>query len=77
LQGRVYDPALIDRQFRELIETGIFRDLRITPAAIESDLVRLDVRVEEARLKELGFGLGYGSFYGLIIDATYTDRNLF
>ena len=77
LQGRVYDPALIDRQFRELIETGIFRDLRITPAAIESDLVRLDVSVEEARLKELGLGLGYGSFYGLIIDATYTDRNLF
>ena len=31
LEGRVYDPELIDRQFRELIETGLFRDLRITP----------------------------------------------
>ena len=77
LQGRTYDPALIDRQFRELIETGLFRDLRITPAAIESDLVRLDVSVEEARSKELGLGLGYGSFYGLIVDVTYTDRNIF
>jgi outer membrane protein insertion porin family len=77
LQGEVYNPALIDRRFRELIETGLFRDLRITPQAIESDLVRLDVRVEEAKSKELGLGLGYGSFYGLIVDVNYTNRNLF
>jgi outer membrane protein insertion porin family len=77
LRGEVYNPALIDRRFRELIETGLFRDLRITPQAIESDLVRLDVRVEEAKSKELGLGLGYGSFYGLIVDLNYTNRNLF
>ena len=77
MEGQVYDPELIDRQFRELIETGLFRDLRITPEPIDSDLVRLDVRVEEAKSKELGLGLGYGSFYGLIIDVNYTDRNLF
>jgi outer membrane protein insertion porin family len=77
LEGRVYDPELIDRRFRELIETGLFRDLRITPQAIDSALVRLDVSIEEAKSKELGLGLGYSSFYGLIIDANYTDRNLF
>ncbi len=77
LEGRVYDPELIDRQFRELIETGLFRDLRITPQPIDSDLVRLDVNVEEAKSKELGLGLGYASFYGLIVQASYTDRNLF
>jgi outer membrane protein insertion porin family len=77
LQGQVYDPDLIDRRFRELIETGLFRDLRITPEAIDGDLVRLDVSVEEAKSKELGLGLGYASFYGLIIDVNYTDRNLF
>ena len=77
LQGKVYDPALIDDRFRELIETGLFRNLRITPEATEGDLVRLDVSVEEARSKELGLGLGYGSFYGLIVNLNYTDRNLF
>ncbi|MGA7215679.1 MAG: outer membrane protein assembly factor BamA [Terrimicrobiaceae bacterium] len=77
LQGRVYDPALIDGQFRELIETGLFRDLRITPEAADGDLVRLDVTVEEAKPKELGLGLGYASFYGFIVDVNYTDRNLF
>jgi outer membrane protein insertion porin family len=75
LQGKVYDPALIDSRFRELIETGLFRNLRITPEAIAGDQVRLDVTVEEARPKELGLGLGYASFYGLIVDLSYTDRN--
>ena len=77
LEGRVYDPELIDRQLRRLIETGLFRDLRITPKPIDNDLLQLDVRIEEARSKELGLALGYGTFYGLIIDVNYTDRNLF
>jgi outer membrane protein insertion porin family len=75
LEGKVYNPDLIDERFRELIETGLFRNLRITPEAIEGDLVRLDVSVEEARPKELGLGLGYASFYGLIVNLSYTDRN--
>ena len=75
LQGKVFDPDAIDERFRELIETGLFRNLRITPEAIAGDLVRLDVSVEEAKSKELGFGLGYASFYGLIVDLSYTDRN--
>jgi outer membrane protein insertion porin family len=75
LQGKVYDPALIDSRFRELIETGLFRNLRITPEAIPGDEVRLDVSVEEARPKELGLGIGYASFYGLIVDVSYADRN--
>jgi len=75
LQGKVYDPALIDSRFRELIETGLFRNLRITPEAIAGDQVRLDVTVEEAPPKEVGLGLGYASFYGLIVDLSYTDRN--
>ena len=75
LQGKIYDPSLIDGQFRELIETGLFRNLRITPEAIDGDLVRLDVSVEEAKPKELGLGLGYASFYGFIVNLNYTDRN--
>jgi outer membrane protein insertion porin family len=75
LEGKFYNPDSIDERFRELIETGLFRNLRITPEAIEGDLVRLDVTVEEARPKELGLGLGYASFYGLIVNLSYTDRN--
>jgi outer membrane protein insertion porin family len=77
LQGKVYNPELIDRQFRELIETGLFRDLRITPEAIEPDMVRLDVMVGEAKPKEFGFGVGYATYFGGMVEAEYTDLNLF
>ncbi|HEY8903462.1 MAG TPA: outer membrane protein assembly factor BamA [Chthoniobacterales bacterium] len=76
LRGKVYDPALIDRQFRELIETGLFRNLSITPESIDGGLVRLDVNVEEAKPKEFSFGLGYATYDGAIVSAGYTDLNL-
>ncbi|MEO6847960.1 MAG: outer membrane protein assembly factor BamA [Chthoniobacterales bacterium] len=75
LHGKVYDPALIDKKFRELIRTGLFRHLSIVPQAIEGDQVRLDVAVEEAKPKTFGFGVGYGTFLGAGVDASYTDNN--
>ena len=77
LAGKVYNPALVDKSFRMLIQTGLFRNLRITPEAIAGDQVRLLVSVEEAKPKEFGVGLGYASFYGGIVSASYRDLNLF
>lgn len=77
LNGKVYNPALIDRSFRELIQTGLFRNLQINPAAIPGDQVRLDVSVEEAKPKEFGIGLGYATFFGGIVSASYRDLNFF
>jgi outer membrane protein assembly factor BamA len=39
--------------------------------------LRLDITAEEAKSKELGFSLGYGTYVGAIVGATYRDRNLF
>ncbi|MEO8206031.1 MAG: outer membrane protein assembly factor BamA [Chthoniobacterales bacterium] len=75
LHGKVYDPALIDNKFRELIRTGLFRHLSIIPQAIEGDQVRVDVAVEEAKPKTFGIGAGYGTFLGAGVDASYTDNN--
>ena len=77
LQGRTYDPRLIDRVYRELIETGLFRELGITPQATDGGRVRLDVTVEESKPKEFGVGLGYASFFGGIVSLTYRDLNFF
>jgi len=77
LTGQTYSPAAIDKTFRELIQTGLFRNVRITPAAIPGDQVRLDVAVEEAKPKEFGVGLGYASFFGAIVSASYRDLNFF
>lgn len=75
LSGRVYSPELVDRSFRELIRTGLFRTLRITPEAIDGDEIRLNLMIEEAQPKEFGFGLGYATFFGGIVSASYRDLN--
>jgi len=77
LQGKTYSPSVLDKSFKQLIETGLFKNLHITPKAIPGDQVHLDVSVEEAKTKEFGFGLGYASFYGGIVSASYVDRNIF
>ncbi len=75
LQGKTYDPRLIDKTFKELIQTGLFRNVRITPESAGNGLVRLDVTVEEAKPKEFGVGLGYASFFGGMVSATFRDLN--
>lgn len=75
LNGQVYSPRAVDKSFRELIQTGLFRNVRITPAQIPGDQLRLDVAVEEAKPKEFGVGVGYASFFGAIVNANYRDLN--
>ncbi|CAN5668045.1 N/A [soil metagenome] len=77
LSGQAYNPQLIDRKFRTLIETGLFKNVRISPQPISGNQLRLDVNVEEAKPKELGLGLGYATFDGGIINLNYVDRNFF
>jgi outer membrane protein insertion porin family len=76
LHGRTYDPDQVDRQFRRLIETGLFRNVNITPVAVEGGLVRLDVAVEEAPPKEFGVGAGFATAEGGIFTASYGNKNL-
>jgi len=73
LSGKTYNARALDKTFRELMQTGLFRTVRIAPEAIPGDQVRLDVTVEEAKPKEFGFGRGYASFYGGIVSASYRD----
>ncbi|MGI8605106.1 MAG: outer membrane protein assembly factor BamA [Verrucomicrobiales bacterium] len=77
LRGRTYDPDAVDKQFRELIETGLFENVEIDPVPQPGNELRLDVKAEEAKPKELGFGLGFGSYEGGIVSFGYSDRNLF
>lgn len=77
LRGKTYDPRLIDETFKQLIQTGLFRSVRINPEAAGDGVVRLDVTVDEAKPKEFGVGLGYASFFGGMVSATYRDLNFF
>lgn len=75
--GQTYSPDLVDEKFRELMRSGLFNVLQIKPTPIGGDALRLDISAEEAKSKEFGFSLGYGSYTGAIVGASFRDRDLF
>jgi len=75
--GKTYSPDLVDDKFRELMRSGLFNVLQIKPTPVGGDALRLDISAEEAKSKEFGFSLGYGSYAGAIVGASWRDRNLF
>ena len=77
LAGQTYSPELLDEKFRTLMRTGLFNLLQIKPVPVDGNLLRLDISAEEAKSKEFGFSVGYGTFQGGIVGVQYRDSNLF
>jgi outer membrane protein assembly complex protein YaeT len=77
LKGKFYNPELLDDKFREMMQTGLFRQLRIDPRPLPDDTLELHMEVEEERAREAGFSVGYGTFEGPIIGLVLGDRDLF
>lgn len=77
LQGQVYSPEKVDEPFRELLRSGLFSNLRYNPTALPDHTVRLDFTFEEAKAREVGFTLGYGTYDGYKTGIRLADRNLF
>jgi outer membrane protein insertion porin family len=77
LRGEIYDPRKQEEIFRGMIETGLFRNLRIQSEPIEGNQVRLNLDVEEAKTKEIGFLIGFGTWEGGFVGLRLGERNLF
>src|SRR5438309_296451 len=77
LTGQTYSPDVLDERFRILMRTGLFNLLQIKPVPVKGNLLRLDVSAEEAKSKEFGVSIGYGTFQGGIFGVQYRDRDLF
>jgi outer membrane protein assembly complex protein YaeT len=77
LKGKFYNPEKLDEKFREMMQTGLFRQLRIEPRPLPDNTIELHMKVDEEKARELGFSLGYGTFEGPIIGAVIGDRDLF
>src|SRR5207248_6033700 len=77
LEGKNYSPDVLDEKFRELMRTGLFNVLQINPQPVGDDYLRLDVSAEEAKAKEFGFSIGYGTYTGAIFGVSFADRDLF
>ena len=77
LNGKTYSPDVLDEKFRTLMRTGLFSILQIKPTPVDGNLLRLDITAEEAKSKEVGFSVGYGTWQGGIAGVSYRDRDLF
>lgn len=77
LSGKTYSPDVLDEKFRALMRTGLFTVLQIKPTPLDGNLLRLDITAEEAKSKELGLSVGYGTFPGGIFGVSYRDRDMF
>jgi outer membrane protein insertion porin family len=78
LKGKTYSPEVLDDRFRALMKTGLFNVLKIEPTPIaDEDQLLLNISAEEAKSKEVGFSLGYGTFEGGIVGAQFRERDLF
>jgi outer membrane protein insertion porin family len=77
LEGKTYSPDVLDERFRTLMKTGLFNLLQIRPVPVDGHLLRLDISAEEAKSKEFGFSIGYGTYEGGIVGAQFRDRDLF
>jgi len=77
LRGQVYNPAKLEERYRSLMGTGLFANLKLTQTPQPNHEVALHFDVEEAKSRELGFSIGYGSLEGAIFGTRYTDRDLF
>ncbi len=76
LSGKTYSPDVLDERFRELMRTGLFNLLQIKPTPLPGNLLRLDISAEEAKSKEFGLSVGYGSYVGGIFGIQYRDLDL-
>jgi outer membrane protein insertion porin family len=78
LVGRLYEPQKADRIQRELLSNGLFRRISLQPdTTTDAEAVDLIVSVEEAKTRELGFSVGYGTYDGAILGFSARQNNLF
>ncbi len=77
LSGEVYSPEKTQEIFRKLMQTGLFKQLKVNLRPVNEDELEINLKAEEAKAKELGFSLGYGTFEGGIFGVQAGDRNLF
>ncbi|MCX2717765.1 outer membrane protein assembly factor BamA [Helicobacter sp. MIT 21-1697] len=75
--GDTYSLSDLKESENALKRLGYFGKVKIDERRVSEDSVDLLVSVEEARTGELMFGLGYGSYDKLMVNASIRERNLF
>ena len=77
-EGDAFNRVLADRSRTRIRALGFFKDVMITEdPGSAPDRTVLTVNVTEQPTGELALGAGYSSQQGLLLDFSYTERNLF
>lgn len=75
--GDTYKLTSLRESENALKRLGYFGKVKIEERRVSEDSMDLLVDVEETRTGELMFGLGYGSYDKLMVNASIRERNLF
>ncbi len=75
--GDLYSLTKLAASQNALRRLGFFDDIKIDERRVSEDSMDLLITVKEGRTGQLQFGLGYGSYGGLMINGSVTERNLF
>ncbi len=75
--GDQYSLSKIAESENALKRLGFFDSVKIDERRISEDSMDLLITVKEGRTGQLQLGLGYGSYGGLMINGSISERNLF
>lgn len=75
--GDEYNMTKITRSKNSIMRSGGFDDIQIEEKRIDEENIDLLVKVKEAKTGEFSFGVGYGSYDGIMGSASIKDRNIF
>lgn len=75
--GDLYNLTKLRQSENALRRLGFFESVRVDTKRLSDDSMDLIVTVSETRTGELTFGLGYGSYDKVTVNASVRERNLF
>lgn len=75
--GDTYSITNIRKSENALRRSGLFDNVKISEIRTSEEAMNLLVEVTEGRTGEVMFGLGYGSYDKLMLNASLRERNLF
>lgn len=75
--GDEYEMSKISLSKNAIMRTGGFDSVEIEEERIDEEHINLLVNVKEGKTGEFAFGIGYGSYDGLMGSASIKDRNIF
>ncbi len=75
--GDIFNATDLKESKHALGRTGFFESVDIQSRRVSDDQIDLLVKVKEASTGTISLGGGYGSYEGLMVNASVSDKNLF